>query len=235
MKTPMKPSAHSIGVSNEMFPRQSVASQLKIFTPVGTAMIIELIMKKSRGRSAGRPRTCGAPRREARERDPDRRDRDRLVAEDRLAREDRDDLRDDPHRGQDHDVDLGVPEEPEDVLVEDRAAAVRRVEEVRAGVAVEQHHRQPGRERRQHEHEQPGVGEDRPDEERHPHPGHAGRAHVVDRDDEVDRAGERRDREDVQARGSTGPGRGPARAASRASRTTSSRPAPAPPFAKKLR
>ena len=27
--------------------------------------------------------------------------------------------RDDPHRGQDHDVDLRVPEEPEDVLVED--------------------------------------------------------------------------------------------------------------------
>ena len=46
MKTAMKPSAHSIGVSNEMFPRQIVASQLKIFTPVGMAMIIELIMKK---------------------------------------------------------------------------------------------------------------------------------------------------------------------------------------------
>ena len=38
MKRPMKPSANSIGVSNEMFPRQSVASQLKIFTPVGTAI-----------------------------------------------------------------------------------------------------------------------------------------------------------------------------------------------------
>ena len=40
----MKPSAQSIGVSNEMFPRQSVASQLKILTPVGTAMISEVIM-----------------------------------------------------------------------------------------------------------------------------------------------------------------------------------------------
>ena len=46
VKTPMKPSAHSIGVSKEMFPRQIVASQLKIFTPVGIAMIIELSMKK---------------------------------------------------------------------------------------------------------------------------------------------------------------------------------------------
>ena len=46
VKMAMKPSAHSIGVSNEMLPRQSVASQLKIFTPVGMAMIIELSMKK---------------------------------------------------------------------------------------------------------------------------------------------------------------------------------------------
>ena len=45
MKTPMKPTAQSIGVSNEMLPRQSVASQLKIFTPVGTAITIELSMK----------------------------------------------------------------------------------------------------------------------------------------------------------------------------------------------
>ena len=81
----------------------------------------------------------------------DRRERDRLVAEDRLAREDGDDLGDDPHRRQDHDVDLGVPEEPEDVLVEQRVAALGRDEEVRAGLAVEQQQRQPGRERRQHE------------------------------------------------------------------------------------
>ena len=30
-----------------MFPRQSVASQLKIFTPVGTAITIEATMKKA--------------------------------------------------------------------------------------------------------------------------------------------------------------------------------------------
>ena len=54
VNTPMKPSAHSIGVSNEMFPRQIVASQLKIFTPVGIAMIIELSMKKM-SRPIGRP------------------------------------------------------------------------------------------------------------------------------------------------------------------------------------
>ena len=54
VKIERNPSANSIGVSNEMFPRQSVASQLKIFTPVGTAMIIDEIMKKEFS-SFGRP------------------------------------------------------------------------------------------------------------------------------------------------------------------------------------
>ena len=46
-KSERKPSANSIGVSKWRFPRQSVASQLKILIPVGTAMIIEAIMKKA--------------------------------------------------------------------------------------------------------------------------------------------------------------------------------------------
>ena len=66
------------------------------------------------------------------------------------------------------------------------------------GLAVEQQQRQPRRERRQHRHEQHGVGADRPDEERHPRPGHALGPHVRDRDDEVDRACERRERQHVQ-------------------------------------
>ncbi len=134
------------------------------------------------------------------EADRDRRERDRLVAEDRLAAEDGEDLRDDPHRRQDHDVHLGMPEEPEHVLVEHGAAAAGGLEEVkRAGeLALEQQHRQPGGQRRQDEQEQPRVDVDRPDEQRHPRPAHAGGAHVLDRDDEVDRAGERGEREDVE-------------------------------------
>ena len=42
----MKPSANSIGVSKMMFPFQHVASQLRIFTPVGIATSIVAIMKK---------------------------------------------------------------------------------------------------------------------------------------------------------------------------------------------
>ena len=39
--------ANSIGVSNEIEPRHMVAIQLKIFTPVGTAMSMVAYMKKS--------------------------------------------------------------------------------------------------------------------------------------------------------------------------------------------
>ena len=73
------------------------------------------------------------------------------------------------------------------------------VKKRRPGLAVEQEHRYRRRDRRQHEDEQHGVGLDRPDEQRDAHPGHAGRAHVVDGDDEVDRPGERGQRRQVQA------------------------------------
>ena len=41
----MKPIAHSIGVSKVIEPPHMVAIQLKIFTPVGTAMIIVAAVK----------------------------------------------------------------------------------------------------------------------------------------------------------------------------------------------
>ena len=42
----MKPTENSSAVVYSIVPRQSVAIQLKILTPVGTAMRKELIMKK---------------------------------------------------------------------------------------------------------------------------------------------------------------------------------------------
>ena len=130
---------------------------------------------------------------------PAGRERDRLVAEDRLAREDGEDLRDDPHRGQDHDVDLGVPEEPErragrgsgcrraagskkcvpawrssSISVSPAESVGSTITSSHAYVTIAQ--------------QKSGMRIQR----------HAGRAHVVDRHDEVDRADERRDREDVQ-------------------------------------
>ena len=131
------------------------------------------------------------PREEAEERDRDGRGGDRLVAEDRLAREHRQDLRDEPEAGQHHDVDLGVPEEPEQVLPQKRRAALGGVEEVRAEVAVGQQHRHRRRDHRHREDDQDRVGEDRPDEQRQAPPAHTPRAHVGDRGVEVDRAEDR--------------------------------------------
>ena len=109
------------------------------------------------------------------------------VAEDHLAREHRDDLGDEAEARHDQDVDLGMAEEPEEVLPEDGRATGLRVEEVRAQEAIEQQHDLGGRQRRQ-------------DDERHARtiariihtkrgmrpsvmPGHA---HGEDRGDQVD-------------------------------------------------
>src|SRR5439155_997187 len=46
-KLAMNAQQNSIGVRNSIVPRHSVAIQLKILTPVGTAMRNELIMKKT--------------------------------------------------------------------------------------------------------------------------------------------------------------------------------------------
>ena len=61
---------------------------------------------------------------------PGRREDERLVAEQRLAAEDGQDLADHAHRRQDHDVHGRVRVEPEDVLVEHRLAARSAVKNV---------------------------------------------------------------------------------------------------------
>ena len=100
---------------------------------------------------AGREHVVG-PDREAEGPDAGRREHERLVAEQRLAAEDGQDLADHAHRRQDHDVDGRVRVEPEHVLPEDRVAAGRRVEEVAAVVAVDEQHDQGAREdRRRHQ------------------------------------------------------------------------------------
>ena len=137
------------------------------------------------------------PHERRQEGDHDRRGGDRLVAEDRLAGEDREDLRDHPEARQDHDVDLRVAEEPEQVLPQHRRAVVGRVEPVRAEVPVGQEHRDRGGDGRQRDDQQHRVDQDRPDEQRDPAPAHARRPHVDDRHVEVDRADERGDAGEV--------------------------------------
>jgi hypothetical protein len=97
----------------------------------------------------------------------------------------RQDLGHDAEERQGDDVDLGVPEEPEEVLPQDRPA-VGGVEHVGPEQAVGlQGEQGTGEHREGDQHQQ--AGDHRvPDEDRHPEHGHAGGAHADDRGDEVD-------------------------------------------------
>ncbi len=114
------------------------------------------------------------------------------IAEDRLLGEGRDDVADDAEAGQDHDVDLRMAEEPEQMLVEDRVAAAVGNEECRAEVAVREQHRDRAGQHRQRHQQHEGGHQHRPGEKRHLVHRHARRAHVEDGGDEVDRAEDRR-------------------------------------------
>ena len=89
------------------------------------------------------------------------------MAEQRLAREGWQNLGDHAERRQDHDVDLGVPEEPENVLVHDRVAATGCEEEARAEELVCQQHRDRASENRHNRKQQ--VGCDQPGPDKHGH------------------------------------------------------------------
>ena len=92
-----------------------------------------------------------------------------------------------PNAGRIEDVDLGVAEDPEQVLPEQRIAAGGDRVEVRAEEAVELQEHQRDRDDREGEDEQELHDERVPGEHRHAHQVHAWRAHVDDRRDEVER------------------------------------------------
>ena len=117
----------------------------------------------------------------------------------RLAAEHRDDLGDDAHGREDEDVDLGVAEEPEEVLPEDRVTAGGGIEEERPELAVERDHEQGDGDDRQREQQQERHHQGHPDEDRHPQEAHALGSQVEEGDDEVDRRDQRGDAEDLKA------------------------------------
>src|SRR5262249_58050446 len=78
--------------------------------------------------------------------------------------------------------------EPEQVLEQKRMAAAVRREERRAEVAVGQQHGDGAGQHRQRQEQQEHRHQDRPDEQRHLVHGHAGRANIEDRGDEIDGA-----------------------------------------------
>ncbi len=138
----------------------------------------------------------------------DRQDRPHhhAVAEDVPAGMRADQVGDDSERRQRDDVDLGVPEEPEQVLEEERAAARvlsllahrydGRHEEARADLQVERHHHGAHEQCREGEQGQDRGHEDAPDRERHPHHRHAAAARLQHRHDVVKAAHREADDED---------------------------------------
>ena len=185
--------ANSMGVSKVIEPFHIVATQLNTFTPVGTAISMVEYMKNN-WPAAGMPMVnmwC-APDGERQDRDGCRGVHHRRIAEQRLAGKSGNDLRDDAECGQDQDVHLGVPEEPEDMLEHHRIAAAGRVEEMRTEMTVGQQH---GHRTCQNRHDgDQQIGSDQPG------PTNSGifiivmpgRAHVEDGGDDVDRAHDRR-------------------------------------------
>ena len=152
-----------------------------------------------------------APDQEAQEADAQDGVHHRFVAEDRLAREGGEQLRSHAHAGQDGDVHLGMPEEPEQVLPEQRRAALMvgddlvvdhqagRQEEAGADRAVEQQQHARGKQHGETEQSEDGGDQPGPAGERHAHQGHALAAQVHRGGDEVDGAHQRRAAEDGDA------------------------------------
>ncbi len=166
--------AYIIGTRICRRPPQSVPIQLKIFTPVGTAIVI---VASEKAAVAILPEPGGehvmTPDHEAEEADDRAREDDDRVAEQRLARERRQDLGDDAHRGQDQDVDLRMAEDPEKVLPEDRLPPFATSKKLVPKRAVEHQLDQRDGDRGKGENEQERGDQRHPHEHRQPHHRHA--------------------------------------------------------------
>ena len=125
------------------------------------------------------------PHQEPEHGDGDGSQRHELVAEDALARETGDDLADDAHARQNHDVHSGMRIEPEQVLEQKRIAAQLRIEHADVEGPLQRHQQQRDGDHRSSQNHDDGGRVVRPAEQRQAAPGQAGSAHAVDGDDEV--------------------------------------------------
>ena len=112
------------------------------------------------------------------------------VAGDLAAGEHRHDHRHRPGRREELDVHLGVTEDPEQVLPQQRAAAGLRIEELPAEAAAELEQQAADDERGEGEHDHERGDEHRPGEQRHARQGHPGGAELEDADDDLDARGD---------------------------------------------
>src|SRR5690606_31857822 len=106
------------------------------------------------------------PNREADDPDQDSGKNDDRVSEKRFAGENRNDFRNDSHRGENQDVNFGVTEDPEKVLPENRLSAEDRFEEVGSGQAVHHERRESDGDRRESEDDEELGDQGHPNEHR---------------------------------------------------------------------
>jgi hypothetical protein len=98
-----------------------------------------------------------------------------------------------------NDVDGGMRVEPEEMLEEQWIAAEMRIENAHAEEALQRNERERDRKHRRGQDEDQAGGIERPDKERQPEPGHARRAQLVHRDDEIESGENRREAVDENA------------------------------------
>ena len=127
----------------------------------------------------------------------------RRIAEDRFAREDRNDLVGEGERRQHQDVDLGMAEDPEEVHPENGGAAGLGVEEVGAEIAVERQHDLRGGQRADGDEDHAADDEIEPDQQRHAAQLHARAAHAENGGDDVERGADGADAAEQDARASS--------------------------------
>ncbi len=186
VNSPMKPNAYSIGVSKETDPLYMVAVQLNTLIAEGTAtrkLSNEKTMLGVHG-LAGHEHVM-SPDQETEYRDRHAGERDEAIAENALSREAGDDLADHAHAGQNHDVHGRMRVKPEQMLEQNRDRRRYSGRRCRRGHALKRQQEQRDGDDRRSEHLNQAGGVVRPDEQRQTAPGHARRAHLVDRDDEV--------------------------------------------------
>src|SRR3546814_10034332 len=109
-----------------------------------------------------------------------------LISEDRLAAEGGEDLAYDTKARKDHDVNFGVTEETEQMLIKDRIATASRSIEGGAEIAICEQHGDASGQHREREQQQECRHQHGPGEQRHLVERHARRTHVQDSRDEVD-------------------------------------------------
>ena len=220
-KTEMKPRANSIGDVNWIRASHRLTTQHS--TRIADGIVISSVVRAKTPPSSGihaADEHVMSPNDQAQRDDRDPAAGHDLVAEDRLADECREDLRGNSHRRNDDDVHLGMTEEPEQVLPQQRMASgvgdqlvahhqARRHEETRSGNPVGQQQNSGSQQHRKDQDRNQRTRKHPPNVQRQALHQHALRARLQNRRDVVQHAHHRGHGEQARSRESRSSGRQP--------------------------